>query len=164
MQKSFQIATLSFLLLTFFNSIGQNYTPLLNQTNEWQLTSCYNGDCITDIYYTNGDTIVNNQNFKVLDGYHYINRNFLIREDIEEKKVFMNIILPNRIDEFLMYDFGMEINDTINLRNPFTPFVNNAGYYQLDAIANVMQNNQEYRFFTFHLLKTMKFLQTTSYG
>jgi hypothetical protein len=152
MQKIFQIITLLFLFLTFVDSKCQNYTPLLNQTNEWQVTSCYNGDCITDIYYTNGDTIVNNQTFKVLDGYHYINRNFLIREDIEEKKVFMNIILPNRIDEFLMYDFGMEINDTINLQNPFTPFVNNAGFYRLNNIENVMQNNQEYRFF--HLSPT----------
>lgn len=136
-----------FFLFVFVESVGQNYIPLLNQSNEWQLTSCYNEDCITDIYYTDGDTIVDNQSFKILDGYHYISRKFLIRENVPEKKVFMTIILPNRIEEFLLYDFGMQINDSIHIRNPISPFVNNAGYYKLNAVENVIQNNQNHKLY-----------------
>lgn len=133
-------------------AVSQNYTPLLGQTNEWQLTSCYEGDCFTDIYFTNGDTIVNNLDYQILDGYHYINRNFLLREEVSEKKVFVTVILPNRVEEFLLYDFSLNVGDSIQIRNPITPFFNNAGFFELDSIENVTQDNQEYRFF--HLSPT----------
>ena len=39
---------------------SQQYEPLLNGFNEWHFTNCYFG-CLTDTYFTNGDTIVNNK-------------------------------------------------------------------------------------------------------
>lgn len=147
MRKLFPLLLTLYCLFNALATLGQNYTPLLNPSNEWQLTSCYEGDCITDIYYTDGDTIVNNLQYKILDGYHYINRNFLVREVIDEKKVFLSIILPNRIDEFLLYDFSLNVGDSIQMRNPLSPFPNNAGFFKLDSIENVFQNNQTYRFF-----------------
>ena len=91
--------TLFFTLLFYTLSLqSQNYTPLLDQTNKWYVTTCYSG-CITDSYYTDGDTLVNNQMHKILDGYHYISRTFLLREDVNEKKVYLTKISGNRKDE-----------------------------------------------------------------
>ena len=85
------------LLFTALNLQSQNYTPLLNETNRWYVTTCYNG-CITDSYFTNGDTLVNNKMHKILYGYHYISRTFLLHENIEEKKVYLTKISVNRKD------------------------------------------------------------------
>ncbi len=63
---------------------AQNYKPLLDNFNEWHFTICDFG-CLTDIYYTDGDTVVNNVSYRILDGFHYISRTFLIREDIPAK-------------------------------------------------------------------------------
>lgn len=119
-----------------FSLLGQAYVPLLDTQNEWHHTSCY-GDCITDIYYTNGDTLVNNKMHKILDGYHYISRTFLLHENVEEKKVSLTRISPNRIDEYLLYDFGLEEGDTFEMKNPITPFPEEGGLFVLDSIRNV---------------------------
>ena len=115
---------------------GQSYTALLDNQNEWHFTSCYEG-CITDIYYTNGDTLVNGKLHKILDGYHYISRTFLLHENIQEKKVSLTRISPNRIDEYLLYDFSLDEGDTFEMKNPITPFPEEAGLFVLDSIRNV---------------------------
>jgi hypothetical protein len=116
--------------------LGQNYTPMLDTQNEWHITSCYGG-CITDIYYTNGDTLVNNKMHKILDGYHYISRTFLLHENIEEKKVFLTRISPNRLDQYLLYNFNLEEGDTFEMKNPITPYPAEGGLFVLDSIRNV---------------------------
>lgn len=122
-------------LLAFpFVSISQEYTPMLDIYNEWNVRFCYQSLCDTDLYYTNGDTIVDGMNYKVLDGYHYISRGFLLREDIEAKKVYLKAILPNGTFDYLLYDFSMEVGDSIDMKNPITPFPENAGYYKVDSI------------------------------
>lgn len=121
---------------------SQNYTPLLDQTNKWYVTTCYSG-CITDSYFTNGDTLVNNKMHKILDGYHYISRTFLLREDVNEKKVFLTKVTGNRKDEFLLYDFAMQEGDSIQMNNPITPFPSNGGYYQLDSIRGIPNVNNQ---------------------
>jgi hypothetical protein len=115
---------------------GQSYTALLDNQNEWHFTSCYEG-CITDIYYTNGDTLVNGKLHKILDGYHYISRTFLLHENIQEKKVSLTRISPNRIDEYLLYDFSLDEGETFEMKNPITPFPEEAGLFVLDSIRNV---------------------------
>lgn len=142
------------LLFSFFifglGATAQDYTPLLDELNEWQFTSCYFG-CGTDIYYTDGDTIVNGKEYKILDGYHYINRNVLIREDVNEKKVFLTITQPQYAEDILLYDFSLEEGDSINMKNPLTPFPANAGYFMLDSIRlqqNENGNNNKYFYFT----------------
>lgn len=124
------------LLFMFFGLapvFGQAYEPLLSNYNEWHLTSCFFG-CLTDRYYTAGDTVVDGQDYKVLDGYHYISRTFLLREDVTERKVYLNFVSPSGNTEYLLYDFSMEVGDSIDMKNPITPFPENAGYYTLDAI------------------------------
>lgn len=125
------------MFLSCFTLLGQTYVPLLDTQNEWHFTSCYEG-CITDVYYTNGDTLVNNKTHKILDGYHYISRTFLLHEDIEEKKILLTKISSNRIDEYLLYDFGLEEGDTFEMKNPFTPFPEEGGLFVLDSIRNTI--------------------------
>mgnify|MGYP003644461791 FL=1 len=124
---------LFFTLLPIF-SIGQDYTPILDNRNEWHFTTC-NFGCYTDMYYTDGDTLVNGKMYKILDGYHYISRTFLLREEIAEKKLYFLKIRPSGgTEEYMLYDFSMQVGDTINMLNPITPFPQNGGYFKLDSI------------------------------
>lgn len=121
-------------ILFFSTSLkAQDYTPLLDTVNEWQFTTCYFG-CITDYYFTDGDTIVEGKNYKILDGYHFIERNLLLREEIENRKVFLNIVQESGNEEYLMYDYSLEVGDEINLYNPISPFPENAGIFKVDSI------------------------------
>lgn len=132
-----KINILFVLMLTPFTTWSQNYTPLLDDRNEWQLTSCYFG-CLTDVYFTDGDTIANNHTYKILDGYHYISRTFLLREEIEQQKIYLGKVNDeNQIEEYLLYDFSLEEQDSIEIRNPITPFPPNSGFYKLDSIKHL---------------------------
>ena len=124
-----------YILLLFLSNLAvcQEYTPLLDTYNQWSVRYCFSG-CSTDVYYTNGDTIVDAMNFKVLDGYHFISRGFLLREDVTEKKVYLKTILPSGIRDYLLYDFSLEVGDSIDIKNPASPFIEDAGYYKVDAI------------------------------
>ena len=136
-------------LFYFFSTLlfSQDYVPLLDDFNEWQVTNCYFG-CLTDVYYTDGDTITDGHNYKILDGYHFISRTILLREDILEKKVFLNFIQATGNTEYLLYDFSLNIDDSIDMKNPISPFLENAGYYNLDSIIpRPLVNGSDYRHF-----------------
>lgn len=122
---------------------------MLGNSNEWQFTTCHFG-CITDIYYTNGDTVVNGKSYKILDGYHYINRNVLLREDVIEQKVYITITFPQFMDDLLLYDFSLKEGDSIQMRNPMSPFPVNGGYFLLDSIRlTPLADGNPYRHFYF---------------
>lgn len=137
-----------FFLFAFIFSIqlwGQAYQPLLDDINEWHFTTCYFG-CLTDVYYTDGDTIVNGNSHKILDGYHYVSRTFLLREEVENKKVFMTIVNDAGNEEYLLYDFSLDEGDEINLYNPISPFPEDAGVFVLDSIRlRELVDSNEYR-------------------
>lgn len=136
-------------LFYFFSTLlfSQDYVPLLDDYNEWQVTNCYFG-CLTDVYYTDGDTIADGHNYKILDGYHFISRTILLREEILEKKVFLNFIQATGNTEYLLYDFSLNIDDSIDMKNPISPFLENAGYYNLDSIIpRPLVNGNDYRHF-----------------
>jgi len=137
-----------FLSLTALHA--QTYTPLLDTTNEWQFTNCYFG-CLTDIYYTDGDTLVAGQNYKILDGYHYISRTFLLREEITTKRVYLRKLGAVGIgQEYLLYDFDLEEGDSIDMRNPITPFPENAGFFDLDSIIpRILEDGEPYNHYYF---------------
>lgn len=140
-----------FLITFFITVIGycQPYQPLLETDNEWHFTTCYN-NCLTDIYYTNSDTLVNGLSYKILDVYHYISRTFLLRENTEEKKVFLTKINPNRIDTYLLYDFSLAEGDFFEMKNPISPFPAEGGLFVLDSIRNrPFQETQIRRYFYF---------------
>lgn len=125
-----------YFILTYLPVFGQTYVPLLANQNEWHFTSCYEG-CLTDVYYTDGDTLVNNKMHKILDGYHYISRTFLLSENEEEKKVTLTRITTTRINEYLLYDFSLQEGDTFEMKNPITPFPEEGGLFVLDSIRNI---------------------------
>ncbi len=140
-----------FLMFGFVSTqvYAQEYVPMLDNLNEWKFTTCNSG-CITDTYFTDGDTLVNGMNFKILDGYHYISRTFLLREVVAEKKVYLKIFLPNRVEDYLLYDFSLEEGDTFEMFNPITPFPAEGGLFRLDSIrSRTSADNNMYRHFYF---------------
>ena len=129
--------------------LSQPYQPMLATSNQWHFTTCYSG-CLTDVYYTNGDTLVNGENYKILDGYHYISRTFLLKESVSEKKVYLKKIFPTYTREFLLYDFSLDEGDVFEMKNPISPFPEIGGEFQLDSIRmKPVVNNMEYRHFYF---------------
>lgn len=127
--------------------LAQPYKPLLDNYNEWQFTGC-NFGCLTDTYYTNGDTLVDGVAYKVLDGYHFISRSFLLREEIPAKTVFLKYVQPSGNNEYLLYDFSLAVGDSIDMKNPISPFPTNAGYFRLDSIIpRLLIDGNEYRHF-----------------
>lgn len=129
---------------------SQSYIPLLNQKNEWHLGYCDENDCYKDVYHTVGDTIVNGNTYKVLDGYHYISKTFWLRENVQEKKVYIKTILNEPTEETLLYDFNLEVGDSMQLFNPITPFPDEAGYFTVDSIKiQPILNEQTGKFFYF---------------
>ena len=141
------------LFFIFFLStlplFSQSYTPMLDNVDEWHFTSCYFG-CHTDVYFTDGDTLVDGKSYKILDGYHYISRTFLLREDIQEKKVYLNLFTPGKNNEYLLYDFSLKVGDSMRMLNPITPFPSDGGYFKLDSIVGKpLVNGGIYDFFYF---------------
>ncbi len=145
---------LIFGILFISKGTAQDYIPLLDSANEWQLTTCYFG-CLTDYYFTDGDTLVDGKNYKILDGYHYIERNLLLREEVGEKKIYLNIVSESGNEEYLLYDFSLQEGDEMNLFNPITPFPEDAGIFQVDSIKlRELVDMNEYRHFYLSPIKT----------
>lgn len=144
-----RILLFSILNVFGFSLYSQAYTPLLDNLNEWHVTSCFSG-CLTDVYYTNGDTIVDGKNYKILDGFHYISRTFLLREEINNRKVFLNKVASSHNEEFLLYDFSLNEGETFNMQNPYSPFPEDGGAFILDSIIErPLADGNEYRHFYF---------------
>ncbi|MFA7448042.1 MAG: T9SS type A sorting domain-containing protein [Weeksellaceae bacterium] len=138
------------LVICLFSLKGQDYTPLLNNQNEWHLLSIYDGNAMTDVYYTDGDTIADGRTYKILDGYHYISRTFWLRENVSEKKVFFKMASYAPNEEKVLYNFSLGEGDSIQMLNPITPFPEDLGYFKLDSIRmKPVLNDQNSRFFYF---------------
>ena len=156
--KSINILALS-LSLFLYAQLGnsQNYTPMLDTYNEWHFTTCFSG-CLTDVYYTDGDTVVNGKTYKILDGFHYISRSFLIREDIATRKVYMLLYNPPaHSTEDLLYDFSIQVGDTMNMTNPISPFPYYPGKFICDSIVSKqLVDSNYYNHFYFHPLDTLQ--------
>lgn len=137
-----------YFLLLIFQSFGQ-YRPLLKNNNQWYFTSC-NFGCLTEVYFTTGDALVNDLNYKILDGYHFQSRTFLLRENTISKKVFLSKINSNSISEYLLYNFSLNEGRTFNIENPSSRFPLYGGEYVLDSIRiKPMVNNDLYKHFYF---------------
>ena len=141
------------LLLLFILSMpitAQNYIPMLDAPRQWHLTTCFFG-CSNDIYFTNGDTTLQGLNYKVLDGFHYISRTFLFREELTNQKVFLSYPAGAKgNEEVLIYDFSLTVGDSFNMKNPITPFPSSGGVYILDSIIpKVLLDGLNHRFYYF---------------
>lgn len=127
-------------ILIFQTLNAQNYKQMLDHSSEWQLTVCNNG-CITDIYYTDGDTTYNNNNYKILNGYHYISKTFWLRENIQNEQVYLSFLQNNIRKEVVLYDFDLQQGDSIDIKNPISPFLSNPGFYIVDSIVSQQLND-----------------------
>ena len=133
---------------------SQAYISMLKAPSEWHVTTCNSG-CITDKYYTIGDTIINGLHYHFLDKYHY-NKNFVIREDTISKQIHMRLLadLPPA-KEYLLYDFSLQVGDTTSVQNPGSPYPKNAGAFILDSIVSRPLVNQNHRYYYLHALDTL---------
>ena len=130
--------------------LSQEYTPMLADVNEWHLTYCFSGDCNEDVYYTDGEMEVQGNNYKVLDGYHYISREFLLREDLTDRHVYLATIIGGFFREYLLYDFSLEIGDEFEMINPNTPFPEEGGLFLLVDIQTLeLADGNFYKHFYF---------------
>jgi hypothetical protein len=126
---------------------AQAYKPLLDEFNEWHFTTCFSG-CNTSVYFTAGDTVIGGTTCKILDGYHYISRTFLLYEDVANRQVTLIKINPTKTDAFLLYDFSKNEGDTMELFNPNSPFIEDPGFFQLDSIRlRPLEDGNPYRHF-----------------
>ena len=115
---------LTIVLLIGFNQLfAQNYTPLIDSTKMWSgmHTSYPQGIQVTTYTKFCGDTTINRMEyFKVWETYDTLFQNWeligTIREDIENKKVYFRDTLGS---EGILYDFNMNIGDTVNVVNYF---------------------------------------------
>ena len=156
--KIFRFVGILFIIFLFPKAgMSQSYTPLLDTFNEWHFTTCYSG-CLTDVYYTDGDTVVNGKTYKILDGFHYISRSFLIREDISNQKVYLLFDGPNILkSEILLYDFSIQAGDTFLMENPISPFPPNPGNFICDSIiSRPLLDGNNYKHFYFHPIDTLQ--------
>ncbi len=142
------LSTFMVLLFSSANLMAQSYKSLLKHFNEWHITTCFFG-CITDVYFTDEIRNINGYNYHVLGGYHYINRNFLLREDTLEKQVFwLTTELGSLNREYLLYDFSLLPGDSILVFNPISPFPDSAGYYVVDSVVPKAHiDGETYRYF-----------------
>ena len=130
--------------------IAQPYIPILGQLTEWNTVSCSNG-CSIDSYNSSGDTLVDGKNYQILDGFHYIQGNFLIREDVTERKVYMKTLVSHTLlDEYPIYDFSLEDGDTTHVYNPISPLPEDGGLFVVDSIVSRPLETGNHRFFYLH--------------
>lgn len=141
-----------FLIMAFSTEcFSQSYIPMLGETsNTWHAVSCFGG-CGIDSYGTAGDTIIDGYEYRVLGGYHYIQGNFLIREDVQERKVYMKLLGGHvLLDEYPLYDFSLSVGDTTHVYNPISPLPEDGGLFVLDSIVAIPLETGNHRFFYLH--------------
>lgn len=144
------LAIMVVMFVLAFECSSQSYIPMLGQTNTWHAVSCFNG-CYIDSYGTGGDTTISGFDYKILDGYHYIQGNFLIREDVQERKVYMKLLGGHvLLDEYPLYDFNLNEGDTTHVYNPISPLPEDGGLFILDSIISRTLETAEHRFFYLH--------------
>jgi len=136
------------LFILGFSAIinAQTYKPIVDNYNEWQFTLCNTAGCLEDVYFTDGDTTNLGLNYKVLNGFHFISRTFWLREDTLNQQVFLSYIYGTIRKEVLLYDFSLQVGDSIDIKNPISPFVADGGYLKVDSInMDLLQDGNNYR-------------------
>ncbi len=133
---------------------SQAYIPMLKYYGEWHVTNCNSG-CSTDKYYTIGDTLINGLHYTFLDKFHYL-KNFVIREDTSSRKVYLRLLAdPPPAKEYLLYDFSLQVNDTISVTNPGSPYPKYPGNFIIDSIVLKPLVNKNHRYFYLHSEDTL---------
>lgn len=130
---------------------GQQYHPLLDSANYWHYSANYfpvklqiATDCSYPMFFdrgegqfTSGDTIINSLVYKIMDAGdpQFPCRFGYIREDTSARKVYF--LDNNGSPEILLYDFSMQVNDSLYINFIASNGYFESGYYKLDSIKQV---------------------------
>ncbi|MGB0390195.1 MAG: T9SS type A sorting domain-containing protein [Salibacteraceae bacterium] len=137
--KGFKKHLILFVFLIMGASgFSQKYVPLLDGFKEWTIISCNGPQCLIDYYWLANDTTLRNQPYRLLDGYHFGNT-VALREDTASRKVYSQTLGIGAIlsPEKLLYDFSLQVGDSIDIHNPQAPVAPNPGYFTVDSIKAV---------------------------
>ncbi|MDG1477441.1 MAG: T9SS type A sorting domain-containing protein [Vicingaceae bacterium] len=142
------------ILLLFILGIAslghtQVYQPMLGNLNEWKITNCNSAGCLSNTYFIDGDTTFSGFHYQILNGFHFISKTFWLREDSLAQKVYFSYDTGTR-REILLYDFSLQVGDSMDMKNPITPFPSDAGYFTVDSInTEQLYNGNLYRHYYF---------------
>ncbi len=107
---------------------------MLGNFTEWYVGRTFTGVSSYDFYTAWGDTLIDGKHYQFLNFYHF-NNNFVIREEVDSGKVYMRIPPePSQNFDHLIYDFSLEVGDSINVLNPAAPAPPSPGYYYVDSV------------------------------
>ena len=148
--RFFKLILVNICFILFSNTMSsQSYIPMLKYYSEWHVSNCNSG-CSTDKYYTIGDTLINGLHYTFLDKFHYL-KNFVVREDTSSRKVYLRLLAdPPPAKEYLLYDFSLQVNDTISITNPGSPYPKYPGNFIVDSIILKPLINKNHRYFYLH--------------
>jgi Secretion system C-terminal sorting domain len=142
-----KILTIGFLLLLVYNSSYSQYVPMPVDSATWGIREITN-DGLWNAYYfhLNGDTLIDNFNYsKVYDGDYLLG---FMREN--SKVVYFKhaseFYIECDTNEFVLYDFNLELGDTFQL--PTCPYfgVEDSLYTgTVIEIDSIQLNNGSYR-------------------
>lgn len=162
MQNVRVILTYILACLCFQVILQAQYKPLVTANKEWLIKTCESGGCLYDYYFFSEDTVINSLTYKPLDGYHY-NENFFIREDISSRQVFIMVQSGPFPQEYLVYDFGKSVGDSVYLENPVSPAMNYPGWYFVDSVVSRAFEQIPRRVFYLHAKDSQTPYQYTSW-
>lgn len=122
--------------------ISQNYQPI-SQNVGWCIEQYFSMGSVLVAYKNVGDTSINSFNYKKIVKDEFTT--YLLREDSIQKKVW--VILPDSINETILYDFNLIVGNQITLNYVGHPPV----LYQVNTIDTVLTplgNRKRIKLFT----------------
>jgi hypothetical protein len=161
MKKLYFLSIIS--LLGFLNGNAQTYYPVLDSVNEWsytfqgigiEMSSLQSAPCNYPFVnmtpfkqYTAGDTIIDSLSYKIAMNSDLSCVMGYLREDTAAQKVYFIDNAGN--PEIVLYDFSMQVGDTIpvSFLSPWSAYT--SGNYILDAITTMQIGPGQRR--VFHL-------------
>lgn len=139
---NFLIMTVKKIILTLYilsvslSFSAQNFLPIFGSDNQWYLTFEM-GTYGTEQYWSNRDTVFNNDTFHILDAHHY-NGDMLVREDTTNGAVYgIPLFGEGTGTEVMLYDFSLQPGDTFSVFNPISPLNYDAGSFIVDSTSNI---------------------------
>lgn len=137
-----KLVSLLFLMIVLQNLNGQDYHPLLGETNEWYIVTQVHEGVATYKYYANRDTVIYDQVYKILEGYPCFDCIYdtlihgFLREDTVSRKIYIrsNSELTGVDKEYIYIDFSLNVDDSIKLYNINWSGIDSLDYFKVDSV------------------------------
>jgi hypothetical protein len=108
---------------------GQGYVPLLDTVKQWNIVEGNYGYHTYIYRVSDKDTVINTKKYNIIEGYFYGSNyppaKIFMREDTITKQVFIKNSWAGP-DESLLYDFSLDVGDSIHF------------YYQVVSSVNAV--------------------------